>query len=83
MCQSQSDNSSHPPPSLLVSIHLFSLCLYFCFANQIIGGMEKDVAHIYNGILLSHKKERKLVICNNMGGLGGCCAKLNKSDRER
>ena len=23
-------------------------------------GMDKDVVHIYNGILLSHKKERKM-----------------------
>ena len=30
-------------------------------------GMDKeDVGHIYNGILLSHKKERNNVICSNM-----------------
>ena len=32
-------------------------------------GMDKeDVVHIYNGILLSHKKERNNAICNNMDG---------------
>ena len=36
-----------------------------------------------NGILLSHKKEWNLVICNNMDGTGGYYAKWNKSDRER
>ena len=30
-------------------------------------GMDKeDVVHIYNGILLSHKKERNSAICSNM-----------------
>ena len=30
--------------------------------------MDKDVAHIYNVILLSHKKERNYAICGNMDG---------------
>ena len=29
---------------------------------------KEDVAHIYNGILLSHKKERNWVICNEVDG---------------
>ena len=29
---------------------------------------DKDVVHIYNGILLSHKKERNNTICCNMNG---------------
>ena len=29
----------------------------------------------HNGILLSHKKERKFAICNNIDGLGGCYPK--------
>ena len=37
---------------------------------------------IYNGILLSNKKEWNFAICNNMDGLGGYYAKWNKSDRE-
>ena len=32
-------------------------------------GMDKeDVVHIYNGILLSHKKEQNNAICSNMDG---------------
>ena len=32
-------------------------------------GMDKeDVVHIYNGILLSHKKERNWVICRDVDG---------------
>ena len=27
---------------------------------------KKDVVHIYNGILLSHKKEQNNVICSNV-----------------
>ena len=31
--------------------------------------MDKDdVVHIYNGILLSHRKEQNNVICSNMDG---------------
>ena len=37
----------------------------------------------HNGTLLSHKKEWKIDICNNMDELGGHYAKWNKSDRER
>ena len=29
---------------------------------------KEDVAHIYNGILLSHKKEWHNAICHNMDG---------------
>ena len=29
------------------------------------------MVYIYNGILLSHKKERNLAICNNLGGVRG------------
>ena len=45
--------------------------------------MDKDVVHIYNGILLSHKEEWKSAIYNNVGGPRGYYAKWNKSDRER
>ena len=32
-------------------------------------GMDKeDVVHIYNEILLSHKKERNNALCSNMDG---------------
>ena len=36
---------------------------------SIIGLMDKeDVAHIYNGILLSHKKKGNCVICSEVDG---------------
>ena len=44
---------------------------------------KEDVVYIYNGILLSHKKEWSLAICDNMSGARGYYAKWNKSDRER
>ena len=47
-------------------------------------GLDKeDVVHIYNGILLSHKKERNNAICNNMDGPTDYHTKRSKSDRER
>ena len=45
--------------------------------------IKEDVVYIYNGILLSHKKEQNWVICRDMDGLGRHYAKWNKSDRER
>ena len=45
--------------------------------------MDKDVVHIYNGILLRHEKEQNFAICNNMDGFGGHYAKWSKSHRER
>lgn len=30
---------------------------------------KEDVIHVYNGILLSHKKERNNTICSNKDGL--------------
>ena len=40
------------------------------------------MVYIYNGILLSHKKEWNSAICNKIDGLGGYYAKWNKSDRK-
>ena len=37
----------------------------------------------HNGMLFSHKKERNIAICNNMGGSREYNAKWNKSVRER
>ena len=37
----------------------------FFFFRQI----DKDVGHIYSGILLNHKKECNKSICSNMDGL--------------
>ena len=48
------------------------------------GGMDKeDVIHIYNRILLSHKKEWNNAICSYMDGPGNHHTKWSKPDRER
>ena len=44
---------------------------------------KEDVVHIYNGILLSHKKEWNNAICSNIDGLRDCHTKWSKPDRER
>ena len=42
--------------------------------------MDKEiVVHIYNGILLSHKKERNWVICSDVDESRDC----HKSEREK
>ena len=47
-------------------------------------GMDKeDVVHIYNGILLSHKKEWNCVICRGVDGLRDCHIEWIKSEREK
>ena len=47
-------------------------------------GMNKeDVAHIYNGILLSHKKEINNAICSKVDGTRDSHTKWNLSERER
>ena len=33
-----------------------------------------DMVFIYDGILLSHKKEQNIAICSNVDRLGGYCA---------
>ena len=44
---------------------------------------KEDVVHIYNGILLSYKKEWNIVIWSNMDGPRDYHTKRSKSDRER
>ena len=41
------------------------------------------MVHIYNGILLSHKKEWNNSICINMDGPRDCHTEWSKSDREK
>ena len=41
------------------------------------------MVHIYNGILLSHKKEQNKAICSNMGATRDYHTKRSKSERER
>ena len=45
--------------------------------------MNKDVVHIYNGILLSHKKECNGAICNDTDATRDYHTKHSKSERER
>ena len=42
---------------------------------------EEDVAHIYNGILLSHKKEWNNAICSNMDGPRDYHTKMTEKDK--
>ena len=44
---------------------------------------KEDVVHIYNGILLSHKKEWNWVICRDMDGSRDCHTEWSKSEREK
>ena len=41
------------------------------------------MVHIYNGILLSHKKEQNNAICSNMDGPRDYQTEWSKSDTER
>ena len=45
--------------------------------------MDKDVAHIYNAILLSHKKKWNWVICSEVDGPRDCHTEWSKSEREK
>ena len=44
--------------------------------------MDKDVVHIYNGVLLSHEKEQNNAIFRNMDAAGDLHNKWSKSKRE-
>ena len=44
---------------------------------------EEDVVHIYNGILLSHKKEWNRVICRDVDVSRDCHTEWSKSEREK
>ena len=47
-------------------------------------GMDKeDVVHIYNGILLSHKKGQNNAICSNMDGPRDRQTEWSKSDKDK
>ena len=45
--------------------------------------MDKDKVHIYNGILVSNKKEEDHATCGNMGEPRYCHTEWNKLDTER
>ena len=44
---------------------------------------KEDVAHIYNGLLHSHKKEPNCAICRDMNEPRDCCTKWSKSERQK
>ena len=44
---------------------------------------KEDVAHRYNGILLSHKKKQNWVTCSEVDGPRVCHTEWNKSEREK
>ena len=44
---------------------------------------KEDVAHIYNGILLSHKRKWNWVICSEVDGPRDCHTEWRKSEREK
>ena len=45
--------------------------------------IKKDVVHIFNGILLSHKKEQNCAICSDVDRPRVCHTELSKSEREK
>ena len=56
----------------------------FLFSKVMLRGVGKqDVVHIYNGILLNHKKEWNNAICSNMNGYRGCHTELNKWEKAK
>ena len=44
---------------------------------------KENVVHLYNGIVLSHKKEQNNAFCSNMDATRDYHTKWNKSERER
>ena len=40
------------------------------------------MVHIYNGVLISHKKERNWIICRDVDGSRDCHTEWSKSERE-
>ena len=43
---------------------------------------KEDVAHVYNGMLLSHKKKRNWVICSEVDGPRDCKTEWSKSEKQ-
>ena len=63
-----------PPPRVLKSI------LYVCVFIPV---LPLGSSHIYNGILLSHKKKQNWVICSEVAGPRDCHTEWSKSEREK
>ena len=47
------------------------------------GWMNKDAAHVYDVILLSHKKEWHNAICSNMDGPRDCHTEWNQTEKDK
>ena len=45
--------------------------------------VKEYVVHIYNGLLLSHKKEQDNAICSNMNGTRDYHTKGSKSEKDK
>ena len=45
--------------------------------------MSKNILHIYNGILLRHKREWNRAICRDVDGSRDCHTEWSKSEREK
>ena len=67
------------------NVHCNSICnsrdLEATYVSINIWTDKEDVAHIYNGILLSHKKKRNWVICSEVDGPRVCHTEWSKSER--
>ena len=47
-------------------------------------GMDKeDVVHMYNGILLGHRKEQNSTICRDVDGPRDCHTEWSETEREK
>ena len=44
---------------------------------------KNDVVYIYNGTLLSHKKERNNAICSNMDGPRDCPTEWSQREKDK
>ena len=44
---------------------------------------KEDVAHTYDGVLLSHKKEQNSVICRDVDWSRDCHTEWSKSEEEK
>ena len=44
---------------------------------------KKAGVHVYNAILINHKKEENFIICSNMGGPKKYYAKWNESEEDK
>ena len=78
--ESRKSKTGKNPGRFLCLFHGFPLGQYLLNNHP---SCKEDVLHIYNGILLSHKKEWNNAIYSNMGGPRDCRTKWSKPDRGR